>query len=74
MNSAGASSRSGVGLLKEAVRTADAVGVMMWRDNWLGYVIALFAITILMFVWLDTRSGIERAERVGENTPAEARR
>jgi uncharacterized membrane protein YsdA (DUF1294 family) len=47
---------------------------MMWRDNWLGYVIALFAITILMFVWLDTRSGIERAERVGENTLAEARR
>jgi hypothetical protein len=62
-----------VGVLKEPVRTADAVGVMTWRDNWLGYVIALFAITILMFVWLDTHSGIERVERVGENVPAARR-
>jgi hypothetical protein len=47
---------------------------MAWRDNWFGYVIGVLAIAIFMFVWLDTRSDIERAEHMRENIPAETRR
>ena len=44
---------------------------MAWRDNWFGYVIGVLAITILLFVWLDTRSDIERAEQARESIPAD---
>jgi hypothetical protein len=46
---------------------------MAWRDNWLGYVIAILAFVIFGFIWLDTGSDIEREQRLRVNTPAEAR-
>jgi hypothetical protein len=43
---------------------------MAWRDNWFGYVIAVVAIVIFGFIWLDTRSDIEREQRPHANIPA----
>jgi hypothetical protein len=42
---------------------------MAWRDNWFGYVIAVVAIVIFGFIWLDTRPDIEREQRPHANIP-----
>ena len=65
----GERSRGGRRGVKELGRTADVLA-MAWRDNWFGYAIAVVAIVILGFIWLDTRSDIEREQRPHANIPA----